>query len=318
MDLKFTAKLRGVMKSMQKLMEECVNTAQQDICEALGTINQKPCVIHPWASKELGGGQANVFMDGKVLEKGAVNVSTVRGKVFGEMLKMIPLDREKINPDHLKYFVTSVSLILHPYSPMVPTVHANYRYFEIEDENDQTISWFFGGGTDLTPYYLFEDDAIHFHQTLKNACDQSEKGLYEKLKKDADHYFYLPHRKEHRGIGGIFSLRMNDKPAEQIYGWVKNCCNAFIEGYVPIIKKRMHEPFTEAQKKWQLIRRGRYVEFNLLNDFGTTFGLKSGGNVENILLSLPPHVCWEYNFQAEIGSPEEKLLLTLKTPRDWI
>lgn len=307
------------MNSMQELMIKCVNTAQQSICDALGNINQKFCVSHPWSSKELnGGGQANIFTNGQVLEKGAVNVSTVRGKVFGQMLQLLPSKEQKIDPDKYRYFATGISIILHPYSPMVPTIHANYRYFEIKDENEQVISWFFGGGTDLTPYYLFEEDAIHFHQILKDTCDQSEKGLYEKLKKEADAYFYLPHRKEHRGIGGIFSLRMHDRSPEQIYEWVSNCCNAFIEGYIPIIKRRINNPYTEAQKKWQLIRRGRYVEFNLLYDIGTTFGIKSGGIIENILVSLPPHICWEYDFQPEAGSPEEKLLIALRTPRQWI
>ncbi len=306
------------MKPMRELMEECVNAAQISLCEALTDINGKSFQPHPWTSNTLqGGGTANIFTDGLLLEKGGVNVSTVRGKVFGEMTKMLSMDQQ-LDPDKYKYFATGVSLVLHPHSPFVPTIHANYRYFEIEDENGQLVSWFFGGGTDLTPYYLFEEDAIHFHGTLKKACDKTEIGLYEKLKKDADEYFYLPHRKEHRGVGGIFSLRMQDRPADQIFQWVQNCSQAITQGYLPIAKKRMHEPYGEFQKKWQMIRRGRYVEFNLLHDIGTQFGLKSGGHVENILMSLPPTVSWEFNFQPQPGSLEEKLVAIIKNPKKWV
>lgn len=306
------------MKLMRKLMEEYVNTAQKKICNELAEINQKPCEVHPWTSDKLnGGGQANIFTTGTLLEKGGVNVSTVRGKVFGEMVKMLSMEQQTA-PDKYKYFATSISIVLHPYSPMVPTIHANYRYFEIEDENGQIISWFFGGGTDLTPYYLFEEDAHHFHRVLKEACDRTEKGLYEKLKIDADKYFYLPHRKEHRGIGGIFSLRMEGRPPEQIYQWVQDCLEAFTAGYLPIAKKHMDESYTPYQKKWQLLRRGRYVEFNLLHDVGTHFGIKSGGKIENILMSLPPNVSWEFNDHPSFDSPEGKLLEVIKNPRSWI
>lgn len=303
---------------MREKMEACVLLGQQTICQKLNALNQKPYEPHPWSSVELKGqGQANIYTQGKFLEKGGVNVSTVSGKVFGEMVKMLTLDQQ-MDPTKFNYFATGISIVLHPYSPLVPTIHANYRYFEIEDENHQPVTWFFGGGTDLTPYYLFDEDAVHFHQVLKNACDRSEKGLYEKLKKDADDYFYLPHRKEHRGIGGIFSLRMDGKPADQIYQWVQECMGAFGECYLPLVQKRHVEPFTEAEKKWQLIRRGRYVEFNLLHDVGTHFGLKSGGIVENILMSLPPHVMWEFKHAFAPGSLEEKLMEVIKKPKDWV
>ncbi len=303
---------------MRELMEEWVNSSQQKICDALGSINQKPCESHPWKSQEGDGrGSANVFKEGVFLEKGGVNVSTISGKIFGNMLNTLS-EKQKNNADKLNYFATGMSIVLHPFSPIVPTIHSNYRYFEIKDENDQVISWYFGGGSDLTPYYLYEEDIIHFHQVLKVACDKTELGLYEKLKKEADDYFYLPHRKEHRGIGGIFALQMKEKPQEQIYHWVQNCCNAFLESYLPIVERRIHIPFTENQKKWQLIRRGRYVEFNLLYDVGTEFGLKSGRNTENILMSLPPGVSWEFNHHPLPGSPEEKLLNVIKNPRSWI
>lgn len=306
------------MRPMRELMEDCVNNAQKSISDALTEINGKSFKPHPWTSNTLeGGGIANIFSGGNFLEKGGVNVSTVRGKVFGEMAKMLSMEQQ-LDSEKYKYFATGISLVLHPYSPLVPTIHANYRYFEIEDEKGQLASWFFGGGTDLTPYYLFEEDAIMFHQTLKEACDETEIGLYAKLKKEADAYFYLPHRKEHRGVGGIFSLRMKDKPAEELFKWVQNCSQAIMKGYLPIVRKRMHQEYDEFQKKWQLIRRGRYVEFNLMQDVGTQFGLKSGGHVENILMSLPPNVSWEFNFQTTAGSAEEELLTVIKNPKEWV
>jgi coproporphyrinogen III oxidase len=299
-------------------MVECVTLGQKNICQALSEIDKKQFEPHPWTSTELNGqGSANIFSNGAVLEKGGVSVSTVRGKVFGDMVKMLSIEQQ-IDPAKFSYFATGISIVLHPNSPMVPTIHANYRYFEIEDEKGKVVTWFFGGGTDLTPYYLFDEDGVHFHQTLKDACDPCEKGLYEKLKQEADSYFYLPHRKEHRGIGGIFSLRMDGRPAEQIYQWVENCIRAFTEGYIPIVNRRKKDAYTEAQKRWQLIRRGRYVEFNLLYDVGTHFGLKSGGNAENILMSLPPYVAWEFKHQFQPGSPEGKLMEVIKNPKKWI
>lgn len=304
------------MESMRNLMKELMNSTQEKICTTLGEVNKKSCEPHAWLS-ENGRGLANIFSNGSLLEKGGVNVSTMQGKVFGDMVKMLP-EEQHLNSANFNYFATGMSIVLHPYSPMIPTIHANYRYFEIEDESGKVIVWYFGGGTDLTPYYLFEEDAIHFHQSLKDACDKTEIGLYQKLKKEADDYFYLPHRKEHRGIGGIFSLRMADKSPEKIFEWVRNCSKAFTEGYMPIVEKRKHVSYSEDQKKWQLIRRGRYVEFNLLYDVGTHFGIKAGGNVENILMSLPPNVSWEFKHQPLPGSKEEELLQVIKHPRDWV
>lgn len=304
------------MKIMRHLMEELMISTQKKICTSLSDVNEKSSESHPWTS-EHGEGTANVFSNGGLLEKGGVNVSKMHGKIFGNMHKTLPPELQ-VDPTKLKYFATGMSIVLHPLSPMIPTIHANYRYFEIEDENGHVIARYFGGGTDLTPYYLFEEDAVQFHQTLKEACDKTEPRLYQKLKKEADDYFYLPHRKEHRGIGGIFSLRMADKPAEQIYEWVRDCCEAFSAGYLPIVERHKRDIYSPEQKKWQLIRRGRYVEFNLLYDAGTHFGIKAGGNIENILMSLPPNVSWEFNHQPLRGSEEEKLLKVIKNPKDWV
>jgi len=307
------------MKAMRELMHDHVTKIQDSICYELSKINTASFESHPWKSEVLeGGGVANIFNDkGAILERGGINTSTVHGKVFGEMLKMLDEDF-RATPDRYTYFATGVSVVLHPHSPFVPMVHANYRYFEIMDDRNVIVSWFFGGGADLTPYYLFEEDAEHFHSELKKACDKTGIGLYEKLKTDADSYFYLPHRKEHRGVGGIFSLRMNDKPIDELYGWVKACSEAFLTAYMPIVERRMHIPYTEKHKEWQLLRRGRYVEFNLMHDVGTQFGVKSGGHIENIFMSLPPKVAFAYNHKAENGSEEEKLMKVIKTPRDWI
>lgn len=306
------------MTTMRHLMQKCVEETAEAICAGLTAINGQGSISHPWSSPSIGGGGvANVFLGGRFLEKGGVNVSTVHGPVFGEMVKMLSLDQQHHFTDYT-YFATGISLVLHPLSPFVPTVHANYRYFEIEDKHRQPVAWFFGGGADLTPYYLFEEDAVHFHQIHKEACDHTDSALYQTLKRQADAYFYLPHRKEHRGIGGIFSLKSFDRTADAYYHWAKYCANAFLPSYCPIVEKRMHLPYEESHKKWQLIRRGRYVEFNLLYDLGTSFGLKSGGHTENILISLPPQVSWEYNFQPKENSEEARLLDVIQNPREWI
>lgn len=306
------------MTKMQNLMKECVEEAQKNICNAITKINQKSNTSHPWKATTMqGGGVANIFKGGAFLEKGGVSVSTIKGKVFSEMAKMLKVD-PSIDISNATYFATGVSLVLHPHSPFIPTVHANYRYFEIENENRECLSWFFGGGQDLTPYYLFEEDAAHFHMTLQKASDKTEEGLYNKLKKAADEYFYLPHRKEHRGIGGIFALKLQDRSQDRFYEWAKSCSSSIIASYMPIVERRMHQSFTEQNKRWQLIRRGRYVEFNLMYDVGTLFGLKSGGETENILMSLPPEVSWDYRFEPKPGSEEEKLLNVIKKPREWV
>ena len=307
------------MKPMREQMENWMINIQKKISDSLAKVNAKPYVSNPGSSdhKLNGTGVANIFRGGDFLEKGGVNFSRVEGKVFGDMINMLSIEH-KDNIDKYKYFATGMSLVLHPHSPMVPTIHANYRYFEVEDEKKNVVSSFFGGGTDLTPFYLFEEDSKHFHQVLKNACDKTKIGLYKKLKKEADDYFYLPHRQEHRGIGGIFSLRMNEGSQEETSQWIKNCSSAFLEGYLPIVERRKDLKYDKKQKEWQLVRRGRYVEFNLLHDVGTHFGLKSGGNVENILMSLPPSVSWEFKHTCEKSSPEEKLLEVIKNPREWV
>ena len=204
---------------------------------------------------------------------------------------------------------------------MVPTVHANWRYFEMYDDNGNIINSWFGGGQDLTPYYLFEEDAKHFHQTSKTACDKHNQDFYPKYKKQCDTYFWNDHRKEARGIGGLFFdyCKADEKmEMEDWYNFVTEVGNSFLEAYVPIVEKRKDINFTAAQKTWQEIRRGRYVEFNLVHDKGTLFGLKTNGRIESILMSLPPKVQWIYDHHPEVGSEEEKLIKVLENPKNWI
>lgn len=310
------------MKSMRELMRQLAEEKQETISREIVAINEKDCMARHWKSDGAHGvkgeGRANYFQGGKFLETGCANVSTLKGPVLGEMARLISIDPQDLSKH--SFFATGISLIFHSYSPFVPSIHANYRYCEIVDGSNNVVLWYFGGGADLTPYYLFEEDATHFHRTLKKACDKTDPTLYENLKKAADDYFYLPHRKEHRGIGGIFVLRFFDRPQEEIYHWVQECSDVFLPSYLPIAEKRMNEPFTEEQKKWQLLRRGRYIEFNLLYEKGLSFllGLNMETSVENVFMAFPQQARWEFGFTPLPHSPEEKLLEVLKNPRDWV
>jgi len=219
------------------------------------------------------------------------------------------------------FFACGLSLVLHPTNPMVPTVHANWRYFEMYDKSGEIVGSWFGGGQDLTPYYLFEEDAKHFHHTCKTACDKHNPEFYSKYKARCDEYFYNAHRNEGRGLGGLFfdyCKATETMSMENWYNFVTEVGDSFLDAYVPIVEKRKDLPYTEAQRNWQEIRRGRYVEFNLVHDKGTLFGLKTNGRIESILMSLPPHVQWVYDHHPEAGSEEEKLIQALQNPVDWV
>jgi len=243
-----------------------------------------------------------------------VNTSVVYGHTTEKMKKFLGIDGDK-------WFAAGISSVIHPLNPFVPTVHFNYRMFELYNEDDMLVDRWFGGGTDLTPYYLFEEDAKHFHQVFKNVCDLFDPGFYADFKKECDNYFVNTHRgNERRGIGGIFydhqrTGEIHDVDFRMNFG--KACGNAFIDAYIPIVKKRKDTVFTEENKHWQEIRRGRYVEFNLVHDRGTLFGLKTNGRIESILMSLPPTVRFEYNYQPVPGSEEDKLLQVCLQPREW-
>ena len=267
-----------------------------------------------WERKEGGGGKTRVIENGTVFEKGGVNIS----RVFGELPEIL---RKQFGVEEGNFFACGLSLVLHPKNPFVPTVHANWRYFEMYDKEENIVTQWFGGGQDLTPYYLFDEDAIHFHTICKESCDHHNDGFYKKFKKNCDDYFWNSHRNEARGIGGLFFdyLKQTDEfSIEDRYNFVTEVGNNFLNAYVPIVEKRKNTPYTKEHKDWQEIRRGRYVEFNLIHDKGTLFGLKTNGRIESILMSLPSIVQWKYNHQPEIGSKEEKLIKVLKSPVNWI
>ena len=267
-----------------------------------------------WDRPEGGGGRTRVIENGAVFEKGGVNISGVHGKLPDSMQKYFGVE-------DADFFACGLSLVLHPKNPMVPTVHANWRYFEMYDKDGNIVDQWFGGGQDLTPYYLFEDDAKHFHQTCKTACDKHNPEFYPKYKARCDEYFYNAHRNEGRGLGGLFfdyCKATDNMSMQNWYDFVTEVGDSFLEAYVPIVEKRKTLDYTKAQRDWQEIRRGRYVEFNLVHDKGTLFGLKTNGRIESILMSLPPHVQWVYDHQPKAGSEEEKLIKVLQNPVDWV
>lgn len=293
-----------------------IEELQNGICKALEESDQKAKFAEElWERKEGGGGKTRVIANGNVFEKGGVNTSVVFGDVTDAMKKQLHIDGAK-------WFACGLSLVLHPVNPFVPTVHCNYRMFELYNEKEEVIDRWFGGGTDLTPYYLFEEDARHFHQVYKKVCDQFDVTFYPAFKKECDNYFVNRHRNnERRGIGGIFYDYQRPDEKHDVNFWVsfaKACGNAFIPSYVPIVEKRKNVSFTRENKYWQEIRRGRYVEFNLLHDRGTLFGLKTNGRTESILMSLPPTVRFEYNVQPLHGSQEDTLQQVCLHPREWV
>jgi coproporphyrinogen III oxidase len=252
--------------------------------------------------------------NGKVFEKGGVNISAVHGELPESMQTYFGV----VDAD---FYACGLSLVIHPHSPMVPTVHANWRYFEMYDKEGNIVDQWFGGGQDLTPYYLFEQDAVHFHTVCKQACDAHHPDFYKLYKKKCDEYFWNAHRNEARGIGGLFfdyCKATDEITMRDWFNFVKQVGDAFLDAYVPIVERRKSLSFSKQQRQWQEIRRGRYVEFNLVHDKGTLFGLRTNGRIESILMSLPPRVQWRYDHHPEPGSEEERLEAVLKTPIDWV
>ncbi|MDB9974931.1 oxygen-dependent coproporphyrinogen oxidase [Candidatus Thioglobus sp.] len=258
-----------------------------------------------------GSGLTNILTNGNIFEKGGINYSIITGD-------KMPKSATALRPEleGRKYTALGVSLVLHPENPFIPTAHANVRFFIAEEQGKNPI-WWFGGGFDLTPYYGFDEDAVHWHQTAKKACMPFGEDVYPKYKKWCDDYFYLGHRDEQRGIGGLFFDDLNSGGFDECFDFMKSVGNHFSEAYLPIVRKRMSTPYTGNEKNFQLYRRGRYVEFNLIHDRGTLFGLQSGGRTESILMSLPPTVKWSYQFKAKPDSEEEKLTSYFLKPRDW-
>lgn len=300
---------------MKEQFEKYISSLQDSICQAIEKIDGREKFREDvWQRDGGGGGVTRVISNGRVFEKGGVN----RSAVFGEVT---PALATQLKTNGSSFFATGISLVIHPLNPMVPTVHANFRYFELYDQDKKKVDCWFGGGADLTPYYLFDEDATHFHHTLKEACDRSDKSFYPKFKLQCDDYFNNTHRgNERRGVGGIFYdyLRPSDRLKEKsLFEFSQSCGNAFVDAYLPIVERRMDLPFTQEQVRWQELRRGRYVEFNLIHDRGTIFGLKSNGRTESILMSLPPRARFEYDDKPKSGSREEELVNVLKNPMEW-
>lgn len=265
-----------------------------------------------WERPGGGGGDSRVLTGGDVFEQAGVNFS----HVFGETL---PPSATQTRPElaGAGFQAIGVSLVLHPNNPYVPTTHANFRFFSAGAEDDEPV-WWFGGGFDLTPNYPFHEDVIHWHTTAKLACDPFGDDRYERCKNWCDDYFFLKHRNETRGVGGLFFDDLNEGGFETCFAFLRSVGDSFMEAYRPIVKRRRHHPYGDRQRNFQLYRRGRYVEFNLIYDRGTLFGLQSGGRTESILMSLPPQVRWEYDWHPEPGSPEDKLYKDYLRPRDWL
>ncbi len=287
---------------------------QQDICEQLEQVDGKAIFIKDqWEKPDNSGhGLTRVLSDGAVFEQAGVNFSIVHGD-------NMPASATAMRPELAgrSFSALGVSLVIHPHNPYAPTSHANVRFFVAEKDGEDPI-WWFGGGFDLTPYYGFDEDAISWHQTAKEACDPFGLEVYPKYKKWCDDYFYLKHRDEQRGIGGLFFDDLNEGSFDQCFAFMQSVGNSYIKAYRPIVERRKDTPFTDQQRQFQLYRRGRYVEFNLVYDRGTLFGLQTGGRTESILMSLPPLVRWEYQYTPEAETPESELYERYIKPQDWL
>jgi coproporphyrinogen III oxidase len=288
---------------------------QEDICYQIKHADGEGSFIEDnWERSGGGGGLSRILSNGKIIEKGGVNFSAVWGKTPEPVLRSMQLDTNELS----EFFATGVSIVMHPHSPMVPIIHMNVRYFEMTGQKNV---WWFGGGIDLTPHYVVEEDAAYFHKTLKEVCDRHNVDYYPEFKKWADDYFYIRHRHETRGVGGIFFDYLkddNDFTKESRFAFVKDVGKSFAPLYTHFMKKNSLLPYGEKERKWQYLRRGRYVEFNLVWDRGTKFGLDTDGRTESILMSLPPQANWIYNHKPMPGSDEEKTLSLLRKDIDWI
>ncbi len=286
---------------------------QDQICQGLESLEPNSKFIEDaWEREQGGGGRTRVLANGEVFEKGGVNFSHVFG---GEL----PASATAARPELAgrRFEAMGVSLVMHPNNPYVPTSHANVRFFIAEKEGEEPI-WWFGGGYDLTPYYGFIEDCKHWHQVASEACEPFGADVYPRFKAWCDDYFYLKHRNEARGVGGLFFDDLNEWGFDRSFDFMQAVGNSYLDAYLPIVKKRMQTPYEDRQRQFQLYRRGRYVEFNLVFDRGTLFGLQSGGRTESILMSMPPLVRWDYAYEPEKGSPEASLTEEFLPHRDWL
>ncbi|WP_349431545.1 oxygen-dependent coproporphyrinogen oxidase [Methylomarinum sp. Ch1-1] len=286
---------------------------QDRVCQALeGEETETHFIEDNWERNEGGGGRTRVLSGGRIIEQGGVNFS----HVFGDKL---PASATAARPElaNRQFQAMGVSLVIHPRNPYVPTSHANVRFFVAEKPGEEPI-WWFGGGFDLTPFYPFEEDVIHWHETARKACEPFGPDVYPRYKKWCDDYFYLKHRDETRGVGGLFFDDLNEWGFERCFAFMQSVGNHYIDAYLPIMKKRQDTPYSDKERDFQLYRRGRYVEFNLVYDRGTLFGLQSGGRTESILMSMPPVAHWKYNWRPDPGSAESVLYEQYLKPRDWL
>jgi coproporphyrinogen III oxidase len=296
-----------------KLVREYLTALQSQICEGLEQADGKAkFVSDSWVREEGGGGCSRVLEGGQVIEKGGVNFSHVMGN-------HLPPSASARNPKlaGASFEAMGVSLVIHPRNPYVPTTHFNLRFFMAQPK-DAAPLWWFGGGFDLTPYYGFQEDCVHWHRVAREACEGFGDEIYPQMKQACDEYFFLKHRNEPRGIGGLFFDDLNAWGFDRSFEFAQRIGDHFLPGYIPIVNRRKNLPFGDREKDFQCYRRGRYVEFNLIYDRGTLFGLQSGGRTESILMSLPPEVVWRYNWQPSAQSEEAKLLEYYLKPRDWL
>ena len=289
-----------------------LESLQDNICYALSNLDGDDFFEDSWVREEGGGGKSRVLRNGNVFEQAGVNFSHVSG---AQMPKAATAQRPDLAG--CSFEAAGVSLVIHPHNPYVPTSHCNVRFF-LAQPKDKPPIWWFGGGFDMTPYYGFEEDAVHWHQIAKSACSDFGKDTYAKYKKWCDEYFFLPHRQEPRGIGGLFFDDLNEPDFDQCFSFLQSVGDNYVPAYCPIVEKRKDTPFGDNERQFQLYRRGRYVEFNLVYDRGTLFGLQSGGRTESILMSLPPLVRWEYNWRPKANSPESELYTKFLTAKDWL
>lgn len=307
----------GSERVLAARVREYVAALQDKVCGALEAADGKARFCCEEIARESGGSsRPRVLEDGAVIEKAAVNFSHTLGKA-------LPPAASERRPELAgsSYQAVSISLIVHPRNPYAPTCHANFRFFIATPQADSqgaTPSWWFGGGFDLTPYYGFREDVLHWHRTARDACAPFGADLYPRLKADCDEYFYLPHRGEARGVGGLFFDDFSEGGFEHCFGFVRSVGDAFLEAYMPILLRRADTPYGEREREFQLYRRGRYVEFNLLHDRGTRFGLQARTRVESILASLPPLASWRYDWSPEAGTPEAALYSEFLEARDWL
>ena len=309
----------GDDSAMRSRFEKMIRAAQDEICNAISELDGKKFHEDAWTRPGGGGGISRVLQDGNVFEKAGVNVSVVYGQMPPEAYRAAT-GEEGSGTEMIPFFAAGISSVMHPHNPMAPTVHFNYRYFETDAPKGAAgapRAWWFGGGTDLTPSYIFDEDVTHFHQTLKDICDKHDAEFYPKFKQWADDYFLIKHRGERRGVGGVFFDDMNDRSKDELLAFATDMAAGVVPAYVPLVAKHKDDEFTPEQRAWQQMRRGRYVEFNLVYDRGTTFGLKTGGRIESILMSLPRYCEFQYDHNPAPGSREEDALDAFKNPRTW-